>query len=610
VSKADIDELIECVAINDALDGMLLYGASGALLDVLANRLAEALKRAGISDVDRVRLGAADSEDTLWGVPNLPKGWGGQGLLVPPDDVTRIVLVPDLARVSLAAARAGVVSLGGQEVQLERRSASMRLRLRNRWLAAVADEDLGKVSPHLLDRFAIRVRADDIMASERVATLRESLGQPRRAKHNPRPRGRIESRAFRRLPVNDEAIDTASTLACHEGNSSLRGAIALLEVARALANRRGKPVVDETLVWQAAALLDLDGDDAAADSAAAESEPGTDSAAPTLPVQDPKPAPALAEELAPGVVAADATAAQPSDLRVAPETVIESVPLPAPAAAAESDSTVQPRDYNSLRLPWRQNRSAATGHGPVIGVRRSESLQDLAVIETLFAAAPHQKRRRRELGMRRQDIVLLREDLRSYRRAPSSSEVMILVLDYTSVRGNEWLDELVPYLSSAYSARAELCVVKVGAKSATNEFRADRLLARNVLVPSVAAALDEVAGVATPLADGLMQAWRTLQQTMTHGRASKRTATLVLVTDGRGNVPLASSQQGKWLGRVGREGVEDARRVAREIRALPNVRSVLLNPGPRWAKDLPVSLGAALGAEVLPFTSAAEKQRA
>jgi magnesium chelatase subunit D len=152
--------------------------------------------------------------------------------------------------------------------------------------------------------------------------------------------------------------------------------------------------------------------------------------------------------------------------------------------------------------------------------------------------------------------------------------------------------------------RAELCVVRVGSESAANELRADRVMARNVLVPSVAAALDERPGRATPLADGLALAFRTIRQTLGHGRNTMRKATLIVVTDGRANVPLDVSREGRWLGRVGRQGIDDARQVARQLRDLPRVRRVLIHPKTDALRDLPMALAAALEAEVVQVSYA------
>jgi magnesium chelatase subunit D len=599
-ARTDLPLLLECVAINDALDGVLLVGASGALLESAADELDELMQAAGACAVDRVRLGSADTEDALWGVPNLPPEWNSSGLLVPPEGTSRIVIVPDLARLSLAAARAGVMMLGAESVAVERRSGSQLLAVRHRWLAAVAEADLGNVSRHLLERFAIRIRAAEVAAADRRAALRARLARKPGIHVATQSAERVRDRARLELPFSDEAFDTALELA--GPRASLRPAIALMQIARSIASLDHLESVDLHAVASAAAAT---GQSVGAAPPPGNEETTSERADPTetgatAPVE-PKPAAALQYARESGEAVAGAAPADPSGqvVRVSEETVLEGVVLPAPTDPIDIDSIERPRDYASLRLPWRQHKSASSGRGPVIGSRRSDTLQDLAVLDTLFAAAPFQKQRRLKLKRRSRDIILRREDLRSYRRAPSSGELLVLVLDYTTPRAEEWLDLLDPFIASAYTERAELCIVQVGAARAQNEFRSERILARNILVPSVAAALNVNAGRASPLADGLLQAYRTLQQTMTHGRSSKRTATLVVVSDGRCNVPLEASRIGAWDGRAGQRGIEDAKKVARDIRVLPHVRRLMIDPGPRALRGLPQSLGVALGADII-----------
>ncbi|MES1263232.1 MAG: hypothetical protein ABUL69_02675, partial [Peristeroidobacter soli] len=269
-----------------------------------------------------------------------------------------------------------------------------------------------------------------------------------------------------------------------------------------------------------------------------------------------------------------------------------------PAVVKSADSPAMPREYTTLRIPWRQSRTASLGRGPIIGVRRTEVIQDLAVVATLLAAAPFQASRRKFLHLKSDEVVLRRADLRAYRRAPPAGQLLVIVLDYTSVRRRNWHRTLLPYLAEAYEARAEVCIVKVGSKLAPNATRAERLLARNILVPSVVASLDEEAGKATPLADGLFQAHRIIQQTLSHGRGSTRKATLVVVSDGRGNVSLKGSRQGRVTERIARQGIDDAKKVGQDIRMLSNVKRVLINPEPDLMKELPYALASAMGATV------------
>ena len=76
-------------------------------------------------------------------------------------------------------------------------------------------------------------------------------------------------------------------------------------------------------------------------------------------------------------------------------------------------------------------------------------------------------------------------------------------------------------------------------------------------------------------------------------------AVLVVVSDGRGNVPLEASHVGKIKLPVGKKGVEDALEVAEKISNLANLETIFLNPQSKQYPDLPLLLAKALGAKIL-----------
>jgi magnesium chelatase subunit D len=602
----ELASLLECVAIDDALDGVLLLGASAAFLDAVALRLEMLLTAAGADQVDRVRLGSADTEDSLWGVPGLPPGWGGRGLLVPSGNTTRIVVVPDLSRLSQAAARAGVVMLGASAVRVERHGQTHPMKTRHRWLAALSDENAGSVSPHLMERFPIQIRVKELGSFDRIGALKRRLSvRPGSDLKADAGLTRVKNRSPDVLSVEVEALDLLSELCTADRvGSSMRTPIALMNLARAAARLARVETVTVEIMRDAGANLGVLEATPAPDEPM---PPGQEPYAPKPPtpadssnkVTDEPVAPRLVQHIGDtGDVSAGDVRSVGADDVMDPGDPFEDAQFTS-AVIKSPDAPATPHEYTTLRLPWRQSRTASSGRGPVIGVRRTDVLQDLAVVATLFAAAPFQRMRREALKKTTDEIVLRRRDLRAYRRAPPAGELLVLVLDYTSLKRRKWHRTLLPYLADAYEARAEVCIVKVGAKDAPNDTRAERLLARSILVPSVVASLDEDAGTATPLADGLFQAHRTIQQTLGHGRGSTRKATLIVLSDGRGNVSLQSSRLGRVTERVARQGLDDARRVAHDIRMLTNIKRVLINPEPDYMKELPFALAAAMGATVV-----------
>ena len=140
------------------------------------------------------------------------------------------------------------------------------------------------------------------------------------------------------------------------------------------------------------------------------------------------------------------------------------------------------------------------------------------------------------------DVIIRHGDLRSYRRIPVPEKMLVLLLDYTALRDCKWDEALIPHLQWAYTERACIALIRVGAADAVHELRADRLMARSLLVPQVDKALAAGPGRASPLAHGLDFALQTLRHALQHGRAAITQARLVVLTDGRGNVPLEASR--------------------------------------------------------------------
>jgi magnesium chelatase subunit D len=95
---------------------------------------------------------------------------------------------------------------------------------------------------------------------------------------------------------------------------------------------------------------------------------------------------------------------------------------------------------------------------------------------------------------------------------------------------------------------------------------------------------------------------------MQHGRNAVQYAQFVIISDGRGNVPLEASHAGKITRSVNREGVDDALQVAQQIHSLDNVKTVLFNPQPQQYAELPLTLARALRAKtiLIPLQEAAK----
>ncbi|MFX0200107.1 MAG: hypothetical protein ACFFCW_28640, partial [Candidatus Hodarchaeota archaeon] len=140
-------------------------------------------------------------------------------------------------------------------------------------------------------------------------------------------------------------------------------------------------------------------------------------------------------------------------------------------------------------------------------------------------------------------------------------------------------------------------------KNASHYLRADRFMARNILVPQFRVFLEDTMGNATPLAHGFDLALQTLRHNLQHGRNAIMEARLVVLSDGRGNVPLGASLTRNIKIPVSLEGINDTIEMARQIGRLNCVEAIFLNPQPKECPDLPKELAYALGATLIDIPS-------
>ncbi|GII62345.1 magnesium chelatase [Sphaerisporangium krabiense] len=565
---------LACAAVEPSLAGILLFDLDADVILPVVRWFA------GLAEVSPapVMLGATATDDDLWvRVRPYPGEAGGfrleRGPLVGEGRAPRVVVVPDLARLGAAGARAALASIGADVTHLEHTGVQARWRPRDHWIACCRRDEVGRVSPHLLDRFALRLDA---------AGLKRTAG--RDVLDEPDPRWRRAVRAGRVPGTSRDAVEAVVAALSPAGP---RRDLALGRVARALAALRDDSVVEREHVEQAARLTGV--------FAAARQDGPRDPA-------QPSPSPAAGAQPDGG----QEQGPRPVEVPAGEATPLPSGPLPAvetPREPYPEDHADPDHDAYPLRLPPYRRAGGGPARGHPIGTRPARDLRDIAVAATLLEAAKFQAVRREERdGPCRDGDRLLVEpvDLRGHRRAPRPGSLLLLLLDHTCHRGWDWYEPLAPYLRWAYAARAPVAVVEVGAADAPDELRAEMFAARGVLDPRVATAMERPPGRATPLAHGLTLAGRALRHGTRQGDAAIVDALLVVVTDGRANVPLAAGLAGRMPERVAAEGVQDAVEAARRISALRRVRSVVIDPGPRPGAHLTAALAAALGGTLIP----------
>lgn len=552
----------------------------------------------------------------MWGrltlkAQNQPFEWQ-PGLLTAQDEL-RIVVIPDLSQLSLSAARACVTLMSTEVAHLERQGQHRPWKPNLCWIAGCATESVGMVSPHLLDRFALRLSGLIEVASDRtdeiLTLLDESSVEPAPKLLSTEVQAQIEAALQCYPKVTQDGRDRVLDYFT-ESEVLTRREIALMRLAIAVSKLDGIMKVSADQVDQAAEMIGL--------------QPTT-SPVERFPLQAPesvesKPLPeqdfserssdfSLVENEARSIIQDPVYQSDEADFSDEPFT------FHVPANPYPEDTEPVQREAASLQLPVRRFQSATVARGIAVGTEPATTPQDLAWVDTLLEAAKWQKIRRDlrssiSTKLKSSALILSPTDLRRYRRATVAEQMLVLVMDHTCLRDCNWREALLPYLTWAYVERASVCLIQVGTAQLTpqgakstqiysEELRAQKTIERSVLVPRINLGIEAERGRATPLAHGLDLALHTLRHALQHGRSTIQQAVLVVVSDGRGNVPLAASRTGKISAPVNRQGVEDALQVAQAIRRLDRVKAIALNPQPRQYPELPLELAKALGAKVV-----------
>jgi magnesium chelatase subunit D len=605
--------LLECAALTPGLRSVLVYGADPRFVEFVGSWLKQLLRVTMRRDLDSVYLHYADDDEDLWG-RHIPGLWEDRlriqwqrGTLVASVGVDRLVLIPELPRLGLSAMRAAVSLIGADVAHLEREGLSVAWKPALCWVAGCAVEDLGKVSPHLLDRFALRLELSSQSEATKMEWLRLAVNTREEVRSTtlrrlPLRRARHLLRAATHFPDTRGSWVTGITEYLPEGGegAGMRRAITLARVAVAearldLANR-----VTATHLERAAVLLGIAG---SGHGQADLSTPLANLAHP----KDQEPGKA-----SPGHYDPELSDFAPSAERShselwarSSETAAEGVLYPPAGFVFREDKIAPERELDTLRPPLRAMAGIRVARGPVVGSGPARGLFELAISSTLLHAARYQPIRRRNQRAGPAEWLLLPEDLRAYRRAPVADRLLVMVLDHTSLKGLAWHDAVQPHLHWAYVGRATICVVSVGTDR--DAYRAERLIVRNLLAPQLSSAFVERPGSSTPLAHGLELAQQTLRHALQHGRGTVRDARLIVLTDGRGNVPLAAAAQGQIVASVGSQGLDDALTVARSIGRTKDLRSFVLAPTLRHLTDLPGRFAAALGATLVSVANVREE---
>lgn len=442
-------------------------------------------------------------------------------------------------------------------------------------LVGTMNPEEGDLRPQLLDRFGLAVEADAMddpkqraeVVRRRLAFERDPLGFLAFWAESDRREGERIARAQRLLPsvvVPDSVLDAICTLCVREGAEGLRADLTIHKAASALAAYEGRSEVTPGDV-EAVAELAL----AHRRTKPRGSPPPHPPVLDDPPGGDPKPSPERPRFSSGGErsrdearSSAESDASRPGSGEAAGAGPSRDESEPSQSVAA--DEPVAPPPWTPHAAPRRRRsgagrsgkRIAADRHGPQVGAAAPTGpASDPAIAATLRASAPWQRDRGRSEGG---PLIVRPGDLRvKVRKGPARHLVVFCVDASRSMGARERMGRtkaaVLSLLVDSYRKRDRVGLIAFGKGGA-----------RLVLPPTrsvrvAASRLDGLAvGGATPLASGLDLAAKLVASE--RARDPGIAPLIVLLTDGRGNLPLRpggdpEAQAVEVAGLLGRSGV-------------------------------------------------------
>jgi magnesium chelatase subunit D len=372
-------------------------------------------------------------------------------------------------------------------------------------------------------------------------------------------------------PLADEALGALAATAEALGVASLRPLLFASEAARAHAALAGRSKAIDADLSAAARLVLAPRATRLPPAAQEEQDQQPDPPPPEPPQDDPGDPPERGEN-EPG-----------EEERQKQQEALEEMLVEAAEAAIPADLLEQLAKGNA---PRRTGGASGTGQkkkagtrGKPLGARPGmpRGGNRLALIDTLRAAVPWQEVRRRERALEgRTDapILMRKEDLRIRRYEEKAPRVTIFAVDASGSAAAARLAEakgaVELMLAQAYVTRSEVALVAFRGDSAELLLPPTRSLTR-----AKRALSGLPGGGGTPLALGLKAARECAESVIAKGR----TASLVILTDGRGNID-ANGQPGRAQAR------EDAEAAAKAI-AARRIEAMVVDISPRPAREGP-----------------------
>ncbi|MEK8016193.1 MAG: hypothetical protein VSS75_004935, partial [Candidatus Parabeggiatoa sp.] len=409
---------LACACLDEQLRSVLLFDADAATFRAVTDIISEMLTVVTGQKVTRFTLNSSTSEEDIWGHYTFQKqtvDWQSGQLFTDDNNQNsplKLVLIPDLPRLSLVATRAAVIMLGAEVAHLQRHGQDVDRPISNLfWLAACPSREIGMLTLHLLERFALRLSAQPAANTQSLSLeIKDNC---------PKQLFTHLQTAAQQWPEIPKAIITQVTDYFEDHHP--RRELALARLATAIARLESAKQLTTEHLKTAAQLIGLQ---------PLIDEPHFDEPSGIMPEESlpqnlnlPLPDEAKEEDIA------EITVSTPTET----EQMAEPIALPAPPASPlspypEDTAPIQHAD-NPLKLPaYRQGTAQA--RGPIIGSQRTGDLRDIAWVATILAAAKCQKIRGND-HFPGHPLLISHHDLHSHRRIPPAQHLLLLVLDYT-----------------------------------------------------------------------------------------------------------------------------------------------------------------------------------
>jgi magnesium chelatase subunit D len=560
VGQDDLKLALVLTAIDPLIGGVLITGERGTAKSTAARGLAALLPKTAQGEAAPfVELPLGATEDRVVGSMDISKVLRDgstelrSGLLARADGgvlyVDEVNLLPDhLVDLLLDAAAGG-------RVTIERDGISAGEPARFVLIGTMNPEE-GDLRPQFVDRFGLCVQVRGLPDHEtRIAAIRRRLAfddDPGSvvAAAQPAEQALREGIAAARsrltaLPITDAHLSMVAALSAEHQLDGIRGDLAIIKAARALAAWQAAPQIGEEHVRRAAELAVTHRTRQSKSKSRTPGSKRSDSARqnPAATEQNPANADRSADTANQSGGSAERNPPPANESRAAADRnplkenrnagAMNRNPHDANQSAAansEGASAAPPAERSSVR--WvtdlidrdRPGRRSGDSSAPqrVVGVVPFENTGTLAIAETLVAAV------RRGVRAGERGVTLAAADLKQHERRGSGRSHVLFLVDASGSMATQRRLEVAKgaalgLLASSYQNRDEVALMVFRAEGT------DLILPFTRHIAGIEQALGEVAtGGRTPLARALSDAARLLQ--------TREPALLVLLTDGRANV--------------------------------------------------------------------------